>query len=200
MVKDQKFLYRKIYFTSSEFPGPVTIDVLRSYRTRLISHVPMSEGEKWEFKTVSKWIANTTKCFSDLDKIIDPAEGVFDEFIASIIPAIDAKITSESSYVCLHHTLIVLGMQKPIPFLDWVEWFNVLRAGKGCDPILKGSAKNNVPKYLGDPNNKKWILRDYLWSRNIDAPQARNFFSRLVSLCHTLSDVIIDSTNIDEYL
>lgn len=198
MVRDSQSLYRKIYFRNPDFPGPVTLQVLKSYKNRLLGIPQPSDDESWELTTVADWIRQVSCSYSDIDEVPDPGEAVFDKYIATLFEQIDKVLPSPPYYVSLHHTLIVLGLQKPRPFLERVKWLNELRIEHGFPEVLAGSAKNNVSKYLGNPKNTKWILKEYLEYEHKSSQQAINHFRDLVNVCHLLEKIILSDNLVEE--
>lgn len=192
MVSKSQQLYINIYYANPRYPGPVDLDAMRYYKQHLFERGRMTEDEQWEYKTVLRWIANAACQMSDIDSNIDnPGANVFDAYIASHLEEIDGMIPNEQQYVCLYHTLIVLGMQPPMKFTDWVNWFNELRAEHGKNPILKGSGKNMVNNYLADPDNRIWKKDEYLKYRGSNSTQASNHFDKQVKLCNELMNLFL---------
>lgn len=201
MVSKSQQLYINIYYANPRYPGPVDLDAMRYYKQHLFELGRMTDDEQWEYKTVLRWIANAACQMSDIDPNIDyPGANVFDAFIASHLNEIDDLIPNEQQYVCLYHTLIVLGMQPPMKFTDWVNWFNELRAEHGKNPILKGSGKNMVNNYLADPNNRIWKKDEYLKYRGSNSTQAANYFDKLVKLCLALKYLLSSDLDREDLL
>lgn len=201
VVTTPQALYRKIYFASPNFPGQVTLEELRSYRSRLLGRgSTLTNDEREELATVTRWIMGIACHYSDLDAEEDPGERVFDQFLSSLLPAIDAVIPTPPFYVCLHHTLIVLGLQRPRPFMDWMKWLNEMRAQRGMPEVLPGTAKNNVSKYLSDHTLPIWKQADYLANEGKWGTKAVNHFKRHVEVCRQLQEVIVSNAPIAESL
>lgn len=207
----QQQLYRTIYYWKRN-RGPIDLDVLKDYKMWLIGQrfYPLTpeqkERVKWELKTVQRWIMSMEYRFSDQETIVDPGTIAFDSFIASLLPQIDSLIMNERDYVCLYHTLMVLGMQTAMEFRNWVNWLNGLRDEKGLVHILTGSAPNNISPYLRDPRNTVWVMDDYLeanvrqnGTNNNPSTRAKNHFLKLLELCDDLKEVIIGQMPTDDF-